>query len=184
MKDENYTVEDEKEIEDQFEFILELAQEKYDHENQREQELIQQSGQMQAAFSFMTAALFMALPVIMEHKGELSDNYLLFSISAIVFFLLTSLVLASVAAWRWDFKTQGSIADIKKAVIDSDDWEKYLKRYHRMNSRIKMIEEIQLSKERNNNRRAFLIRASIIAFWCSIGCVIVCYVIAIYLLWK
>ena len=54
-----------------YEYALELAQEKYDYEIQREQELVQQSGQMQSAFSFMTAALFMVLPIALEYGDNL-----------------------------------------------------------------------------------------------------------------
>ena len=47
----------------QFRHIKELAKLKYDAEEKREQNLIQQSSQMQTVFSFMTIGLFMATPM-------------------------------------------------------------------------------------------------------------------------
>ena len=168
----------------EFEYILDLAMEKYEYENHRRQELIQQSGQMQAAFSFMTAAVFMALPVAIDHRGNLSENFFLLMISIIVFFLLLSLVLASVAAWRWNTDTLGNISEIKKSIIDSEDWEKYLKKYNRMSAKIDALEKVQKSNEEVNNTRARLIRLSMIAFWCSIGSIVIFFFIAVYKLWH
>ena len=48
-------------ISPQYRHIKELATLKYEAEEKREQGLIQQSSQMQTVFSFMTAALFMAV---------------------------------------------------------------------------------------------------------------------------
>ena len=59
-------------IASQFHYIKELSLMKYDAEEKREQNLIQQSSQMQTAFSFMTAAVFMALPICIENRGVLS----------------------------------------------------------------------------------------------------------------
>ena len=50
------TIEQERQITAQYQYIKELATLKYDAEEKREQNLIQQSSQMQTAFSFMTAA--------------------------------------------------------------------------------------------------------------------------------
>ena len=88
-KTNNVTVVDDEEVKNTlFRYALELAQEKYDYENQREQDLVQQSGQMQAAFSFMTAALFMALPIALDHKGSLSELFFFISFSIILIFNL------------------------------------------------------------------------------------------------
>ena len=47
----------------QYQHIKELSQLKYEAEEKREQSLIQQASQMQTVFSFITAAVFMAVPV-------------------------------------------------------------------------------------------------------------------------
>ena len=58
-------------ITSQFRHIKELSELKYEAEEKREQNLIQQSSQMQTVFSFMTAAIFMAVPICIEHRGNL-----------------------------------------------------------------------------------------------------------------
>ena len=63
----------------QYRYIKELAIMKYDAEERREQNLLQQSSQMQTAFSFMTAAVFMALPICIEYRGVLGLKFFLIS---------------------------------------------------------------------------------------------------------
>ena len=56
----------------------------------------------------------MALPVIMNNPGKLTDYFFLVVVSIIVFFLLLSLVLASLATWRSARKSLDNITEIKK----------------------------------------------------------------------
>ena len=65
------TIEQERQITAQYQYIKELATLKYDAEEKREQNLIQQSSQMQTAFSFMTAAVFAATAICIEYRGKL-----------------------------------------------------------------------------------------------------------------
>lgn len=51
----------------QYRYIKELSALKYESEEKREQNLIQQSSQMQTVFSFMTAAIFMVVPICIEY---------------------------------------------------------------------------------------------------------------------
>ena len=98
-------------ITSQYRYIKELAILKYDAEEKREINLLQQSSQMQTAFSFMTAALFMAAPICIEHRGVISLEFFLVSVSIVTAFLMASLICASVAQWRWKTET---FPDIKK----------------------------------------------------------------------
>lgn len=69
------TIEQERQITAQYQYIKELATLKYDAEEKREQNLIQQSSQMQTAFSFMTAAVFAATAICIEYRGKLTLNF-------------------------------------------------------------------------------------------------------------
>ena len=164
---------------DLYRYILELATEKYNYENQRELDLVQQSGQMQAAFSFMTAALFMALPIAIDHRGEIPENYFFVASSLICFFLLVSLVLASIATWRWKKAALGNITAVKAAVLNPKDRNYYLMEKNRISAKIDMLETIQVRKETINNRRAFLIHLSLIFFFLAIGSVVMCFFISL-----
>ena len=81
-------------ITSQYRYIKELAKLKYETEEQREQALIQQSSQMQTVFSFVTAAVFMAMTICIQNREPLSLEFFLISISIITFFLLMSLAFA------------------------------------------------------------------------------------------
>ena len=161
-----------------YKYVLELAQEKYEYEHQREQDLIQQSGQMQAAFSFMTAALFMALPIALEHRGQLPKQFFFVSVCAICFFLLVSLILASVATWRWKKVALGNITAIKNNVFDSKNKKQYLNEENRIKAKIGMLEESQVRNEKLNNRRALLIHFSLIFFFVAIGSLVASFIVA------
>lgn len=80
------TIEQERQITAQYQYIKELATLKYDAEEKREQNLIQQSSQMQTAFSFMTAAVFAATAICIEYRGKLTLNFFLIAVSVVAFF--------------------------------------------------------------------------------------------------
>lgn len=166
-------------ITSQYRHIKELSQLKYDAEERREQNLIQQSSQMQTAFSFMTAAIFMAVPICIEYRGALSLEFFLLSISIIVVFLIASLILASMAQWRWKTKTLPDITTIKNEVINSPEWESLTIEYNQIDQWISIVGEVQAKKAALNDRRVKLIMSSMICFYCSILSIIVSFLIGI-----
>lgn len=166
----------------QYKHIKELAYLKYEAEEKREQNLIQQSCQLQTAFSFMTAAIFMAVPICIEYRGVLSLKFFLISTSVIVAFLLASLLLASIAQWRWKTKAFPNIQSIKEAVINSKEWEKLCIEYHQIDQLVTLMGEVQAKKTELNDKRVKLIMASMICFYASVITIIVFFVIAIFIL--
>ena len=80
--------------------IRQIAQTIYEAELRREDSLIQQSVQMQTAFSFTSAALFMVAAIAVEYKYPLTYGFLLLAFSTITALLLASLILATVAQKR------------------------------------------------------------------------------------
>lgn len=119
------TIEQERQITAQYQYIKELATLKYDAEEKREQNLIQQSSQMQTAFSFMTAAVFAATAICIEYRGKLTLNFFLIAVSVVTFLLIVSLLLASIAQWRWKTEAFPDILDIKDTVVNDPEWEKF-----------------------------------------------------------
>lgn len=166
-------------ITSQFRHIKELSKLKYDAEERREQNLIQQSSQMQTVFSFMTAAIFMAAPICIEYRGTLSLEFFLLSISIVVIFLTASLVLASIAQWRWKTKALPDIATIKDEVINTPNWETLTIEYNQIDQWVNIIGEVQSEKAKLNDRRVKLIMASMICFYCSISSIVISFVIGI-----
>lgn len=163
----------------QYRHIKELSALKYEAEEKREKNLIQQSSQMQTVFSFMTAAIFMAVPICIENRGPLSLNFFLVSISIIVLFLIASLVLASLAQWRWKTETFPDVFQIKDAILNSPDWKKITVESYQIDQWVDLIGKVQSKKAKINDRRVHLIMASMICFYCSIFSVIISFVIGV-----
>lgn len=155
-------------ITSQYRHIKELSKLKYDAEERREQNLIQQSSQMQTVFSFMTAAIFMAVPICIEYRGKLSPEFFLLTVSIIVMFLVASLLLASIAQWRWKTKTFPDIADIKNEIVNNPEWEALTVEYNQIDQWVDIVGKVQAKKAALNDRRVKLIMASMICFYCAI----------------
>lgn len=168
----------------QYRHIKELAQLKYEAEERREKRLIQQSSQMQTAFSFMTAALFMAVPICIQYRDPLSLDFFLISASTITFFLIASLVLSSLAQWCWKTESFPDVITIKDEIINSNEWKKFCIEYHQIDQWIDLIGTVQAEKARINNRRANLIIASMICFYCAIGSIVIAFIIGIILIQR
>lgn len=176
---DTYITDNEALITTQYRHIKELSALKYESEEKREQNLIQQSSQMQTAFSFMTAAIFMAVPICIDYRGELSLEFFLISISITVLFLIVSLVLASVAQWRWKTETFPDVIQIKDSVINNPEWQKLTIEYNQIDQWVDIVGKVQKKKADLNDRRVRLIIASMICFYFSIFSVLVSFLIGI-----
>lgn len=163
----------------QYRHIKELAWLKYESEEKREQNLIQQSSQMQTAFSFMTAAIFMAVPICIEFRGSLSLEFFLSLTAISVIFLVVSLVLASIAQWRWKTETFPDVNEIKDTIINNPEWQKLTIEYNQIDQWVDIIGKVQKLRATLNDRRVCLIMASMICFYCSIFSVVISFVIDI-----
>ena len=171
-------------ITSQFRYIKDLARLKYETEEQREQALIQQSSQMQTVFSFVTAALFMAMTICIQNREPLSLDFFLISISIITFFLLMSLVFASISQWRWKTKTFPDIKTIKQEVIGSSEWQKLCIEYYQIDQWIDLIGRVQEEKAILNNRRVHLIMASMVCFYIAIASILITFILGISMIVK
>ena len=98
-----------------YKHVRELAEFKYDSELRREDSLIQQSSNMQTAFSFSTAALFMIAPIVIEYRGSLSVVFFLVAFSSITASLLLCLAFASFAQKRYAHEAFPDIEEIENA---------------------------------------------------------------------
>lgn len=163
----------------QYRHIKELSKLKYDAEEKREQNLIQQSSQMQTAFSFVTVAVFMAIPICIEYRGLLNLMFFLVSVSIIVAFLIASLLLASIAQWRWKTRAFPDITDIKDNVLNSVEWEKLCIEYYQIDQWVNLIGTVQKEKARLNDKRVKLIITSMVCFYGAIAAIIICFIVGI-----
>ena len=161
-----------------YKHVKEISKMKYDSELRREDSLVQQSSNMQTAFAFMTAALFMAAPVIIEYRGEkISLNFVFAAYSSIVFFLMISLIMASLAQRRELKKTFMNIPQIEEFV--SNTYKNTLKKSEQLKQWVQVVGDVQVSLERINDKRVNYIRISQYSFFASLLLVILWYLAAI-----
>lgn len=159
-------------------YVKELGTLKYEAELRREDSLIQQSSHMQTAFSFMSAALFMAAPILIDNRGnQLSLNFFFAAFSSIVFFLLASLVAASLAQRRVLRRTFMSIPDIEAFV--SSTYKQTLKRSAQLKQWVQVVGDVQVGLQKVNEKRVMLIRISMGSFLGSIGLIVFWYIVAL-----
>jgi len=151
--------------------IKELGLYSYELEEKREQSLLNQAGQMLTAFAIFTAALYMLLPVVLEHATlNISKNKLILFVGVISLFLLSSLVLAILAQWRYKYNAMNEIGVIYQEV--DKNYGDYSTQVNFDKQWIIQIENLHKSKLKNNNRRAKLVMASMIIFLVAIALVI------------
>lgn len=160
-----------------YKHVRELAEFKYDSELRREDSLIQQSSNMQTAFSFSTAALFMIAPIVIEYRGSLSVVFFLVAFSSITASLLLSLAFASFAQKRYAHKAFPDIEVIEKEV--SDNYQSFLCKAQQDKQWVSVIGEIQKSKSKNNDKRVIHIRWSMRFFFAALLLVVFWFVVAI-----
>lgn len=159
-------------------YVKELGTLKYEAELRREDSLIQQSSHMQTAFSFMSAALFMAAPILIDNRGnQLSLDYFFAALSSIVFCLLVSLITASLAQRRVLKRTFMSIPEIEDFV--SSTYKQTLKRSAQLKQWVQVVGDVQVSLQEVNEKRVKLIRISMGFFLGSICLIVFWYVVAL-----
>ena len=158
--------------------LKELAEYKYQSEIRREDSLIAQAGNMQTAFAFTSAALFMVAAIAVEYKEPWSYGFLLLIFSSITFFLVGSLVLATIAqsrSEREDFEHIDKIvAFVNEHFEDSDTLAK------RNIQWVNMLAKVESDLSRTNDNKVVLIKWSMRLFYVAIGLSVFWFIVAMF----
>ncbi|WP_025434968.1 hypothetical protein [Peptoclostridium acidaminophilum] len=157
--------------------VRELAQFKYDGELRREDSLIQQSSNMQTAFAFSTAALFMIAPIALEYRGNLSVHFFLAAFSSITAFLLLSLAFASLAQKRYAHEAFPDVEVIEKEI--SDNYQSFVTKAQQDKQWVNVIGKLQKSKSQINDKRVKHIMWSMKSFSAALILSVFWYVVTI-----
>jgi anaerobic C4-dicarboxylate transporter len=146
--------------------IVDFGKFSYELEEKREQSLINQSSQMMTAFSIFSAALCMVLPYLFKKNNELAIALPL--CTSIVFALLiTSLIFALLAQWRYKYKAMDDIdAFYRQIYCDlSNLYQKQAEFDMQWKHQIAIIHK---SKKENNDKRS---RDVVVSMWFFLGSV-------------
>lgn len=148
------------------EYEVHITRLKYENELRREDSLIHQAGNMQSAFSFSTAALFMAMPVMFDYRGVLSFWFIFASASSIAIILLLSLFASTMAQNRREQKVflDGN-AFIEYIENNEDDFDSEEKRNKYLAKTYAVVQE---SLTKSNTKRVFWVRVSMWIFYLAL----------------
>lgn len=157
-------------------FECEMAKIKYESELRREDSIIQQSGHMQTAFSFSTAALFMVAPIAVDYRGCLSLTFFLVAFSSLTLVLLLSLFAATMAQRR---KAQDLFPDSSDQIKYIEDNEELFATEEQRNKYLaNSYADVQLSLTENNRNRVKWVQYSMRAFYIALGLSVFWFVVA------
>ena len=155
---------------------------RYDNELAREESIIKQAGNMQSAFAFSTAALFMAVPVMFQQRGVLSFNYIFGGtaiLTGILMFSLFSATMAQNRNERYEFPECKEIIEYiennEKKFSDEITRDLYIADSYK---------EIQESLCTTNNNRVKWVNFSMWSFYSALGFCAIWFVISLIIMYR
>ena len=148
-------------------FVKDYALLKLEDETKRYESLIHQASNMQTAFAFSTAALFMVAPIAIEDRGNMTLEYLLIVFSSISDLLMISLFFAALAQSRGKLKSFADVTIFEHFV--EDNYDAFLSKAQQAKAIAEQIGEVQLSASEKNNKMARRIRISMGFFYAAMS---------------
>lgn len=146
---------------------FEYAKLAYEQEEKREDSLINQATQMTTYFSFVSVLILMIIPIIV-FEGTLIPPKYTATVSVITLVLLfASMILAVMAQWRFKYQSLSAPLEMFEHIINNTDYFKTQEQ--RNKSFVQSLNITWTSKNKNNDKRAKLIRASMIVFLIGVG---------------
>lgn len=154
-------------VKDCYEYMADFAKIIYENEIRREDSLIQQASHMQTAFSFVIAAVFMLVPVVIDYRGIFSFRFVVTAFSSIVAVLLFSLFAATMAQNRVKREDFPSVNALKTKI--TIEYEKFKTDAQRSKYVLDTYEKIHTSYSETNDKRRFWVQVSMISFYLSLA---------------
>ena len=152
---------------DCYEYMASFAKIIYENEERRESSLIQQASQMQTAFSFVIAALFMVAAILVEYHEPLSFEFLLLCFSTITAALLISLIAATIAQSRYKRDDFPQVTVMKTKIIL--EFENFKTSAQRSKYLLDTYEKMHESYEKTNEKRRHWVIVSMRSFYVALG---------------
>ncbi len=159
-----------------FSYMADIASKIYESEEAREHSIVEQAGRMQAAFSFVIAAVLLLAQILIS-KRIFTDLFLLLSFSSITVFLLLCLLFATLAQRRTKRVGFPSVTEIKNMIIE--EYQSFATNASRNKYIVDTYELMFASYEKNNNKKVRNLRLSMISFYISLGLCVLWFCLAI-----
>lgn len=154
--------------------VVDFAKFSFELEEKREQSLINQSGQMLTAFSVVSAAILMAVPILIDCTS-VSDRIILISAGVTLAPMLLSMALALLSRWRFSYVTMVTGQELLQKIEANAN--NHVFQYQYDYQWLDQLANIQKSKKKNNDIRGILIYASMIVFFYAVASLVTCSVI-------
>ncbi len=157
-------------------YAKKVTKRKYLRELEIESGIIEQSAHMQAAFSFITAVVFMVAPIACEYRGpNISLNYIFLMFVLITIPIVLSLLFATLAHDRIKHDEEEDGEALYQYILQNEDWFKNEK--GQLDYEIQLNIILQKSITETNESRLNYLRASSKCFYIGIGVSLICFVI-------
>lgn len=137
--------------------IVSLGRYSFELERAREESLIRQAGEMLTAFSVFSAAILMAIPILID-CANIDKTKLFICIGVSIVPLIVSLVLSISAQWRFKYQAMQDAKQFQELIFASIQEYQCQDQYHYQ--WIDQLTLMHLSIEKNNNIRAWLVKFS------------------------
>lgn len=157
----------EQDTQDVYEYLADYSKTIYENEIRISNSLIQQSSQMQTAFSFVIAAVFMVASLVFDKVEYLSNTFLVACFSTITAALLFCLLFATIAQSNRKKTDYPDVSEIHKYIYDN--YESFKTPSQRSKYTVETIEEMQASFKRINEKRRTWIERSMHSFYVALG---------------
>lgn len=141
----------------------------FELEQMRGESIIRQASEMLTAFSVFSATLLMAVPILVSYTS-VDKVKLLTWIGIAAIPLISSLCLTIMAQWRFKYHSMQNAEQFRRFIY------KTIKKYQSQDQYnlqwIAQLTSMHESIERNNNRRVFLVKTSMLCFLLAIFIII------------
>jgi len=146
-------------------YIGGMSKDIYSMEVEREHSILQQASNMQSAFSFVTAGLFVIAQVVSDHRGNNLCPFAIFiGFGLITFLLLVSLFLATMAQNRYSHDGAPTIQHLLSVLNNDQNIENLQNDNARVVFTISQYSAYYSSLRKINNKRALYVKLSMFFF--------------------
>lgn len=160
-----------------FKYMADFAKIIYENEERRETSLIQQASQMQTAFSFVIAAVFVVATIVIDHRGPLSFEFILLTFSSITVALLVSLFSATMAQNRYKRDDFPMVSMLKNKVFM--EYDNFRTDAQRNKYLLDTYEVMHTSYANTNDKRKYWVSISMKSFYTSLVLCIFWFIVGI-----
>lgn len=154
--------------------VVDFAKFSFELEEKREQGLVNQSGQMLTAFSVVSAAILMAVQILIDCE-IVSKRIILISAGVTLAPMFLSMALALLSRWRFSYVTMITGQELLQKIEANANNHVYQYQYDYQ--WLDQLANIQNSKKKNNDIRGILIYASMTVFFYAVASLVTCSVI-------